>query len=198
MAAITIPDPSLVALIGAAGSGKTTFAARHFEPSEVLSSDAFRELISGDPANQSVSRAAFDRLHHALARRLDDRKLTVVDATNLGRSARRVLLRLASAAGVPTVAIVLDLPPEVILARNAARATRVVDEDVVRLHIAQVRALLDNPISDLASEGFGQVVLLRDLVELDASTVVRRPEGRSAKGPRATVHGLLTDRDVTG
>jgi predicted kinase len=170
---LAIPDPGLVVLIGAAGAGKTTFAGRHFDPSEVLSSDAYRALISGDPADQTVSRAAFARLHRVLGRRLDDRQLSVVDATNLGRGARRVLLRLAAGAGVPAVAIVFDLPAEVILARNAARAGRVVDEAVVRDHIARVRTLIDRAGTDLQAEGFGLVVVLRDPEEVDSVRVIR-------------------------
>ena len=172
---IAIPDPSLVVLIGAAGSGKSTFAARHFEPSEVLSSDAFRALISGDPANQSVSRAAFGRLHRDLAKRLTERRLTVVDATNIHRGGRRVLLRLAAAAALPSVAIVFDLPTDVILGRNASRVARVVDEGVVRRHLANMRDLLDAPGVDLGSEGFDRVWVLRDPGELEAVKVFRTP-----------------------
>lgn len=177
MTELPIPDPSLVVLMGAAGAGKSTFAARQFDPSEVLSSDAYRALISGDPADQTVTRAAFARLHRALGRRLDERRLSVVDATNLGRAARRVLLRLAASAAVPAVAIVLDLPGDTVLARNAARAVRVVDEGVIREHIAQVRAMLDGPETDLHAEGFSLVVVLRDPLEVDGITVVRRPAG---------------------
>jgi predicted kinase len=170
---IRIPDPSLVVLIGAAGAGKSTFAARHFGSSAVLSSDAYRGLISGDPADQTASRAAFARLHRVLGRRLDDRQLSVVDATNLGRGARLALLRLAANAGVPAVAIVFDLPAEVILARNAARTERVVGEGVVRHHLAQVRAMVDGPDTDFGVEGFVRVTVLRDPTEVDAVTVVR-------------------------
>lgn len=171
---LSIPDPCLVVLMGAAGAGKSTFAARHFDPSEVLSSDAYRAQISGDPANQAVTRAAFGRMHRDLARRLDAKQLSVVDATNLGRAARRVPLRLAAAGAVPAIAIVFDLPVDVIVARNAARTARVVDEAVVRQHLAQVRAMIDSPETDLRAEGFSLVAILRDPGEVDGLTVVRR------------------------
>ena len=135
MTTLDVPDPSLILLIGAAGSGKSTFAARHFVAAEILSSDAYRQLIAGDPADQSATRAAFAVLHASLDRRLRAGRLTVVDATNLTTAARRTLLSSAAAAGVPAVAIVLDLAPAVVLARNAARPDRVVPEDVVRRHL---------------------------------------------------------------
>jgi predicted kinase len=174
---ISIPDPSLVVLIGAAGSGKTTFAARHFDPSEVLSSDRYRALISGDEADLTVTRAAFGRLHRDLAKRLFAGQLTVVDATNVERTARRALIARSRAAGIPAVALVLDLPAEVVLARNAGRTARVVDGAAVRLHLAHLRATLDAPNADLRNEGFRQVHLIRDPIELDSARIERRPSG---------------------
>lgn len=173
MAVVAIPDPSLVVLIGAAGSGKSTFAARQFEPSEILSSDGYRALVAGDEADQRATRAAFARLHDELGRRLAGRRLTVVDATNVERSARRALLARSAAAGVPAVAIVLDLPAAVVRARNAARAGRIVPEPVVRRHLAHLRSTLDGPAAGLRAEGFDQVVVVRDPLELAAISVVR-------------------------
>ena len=173
MAVLAIPDPSLVVLIGAAGAGKSTFATRHFRPSEVLSSDAYRALIAGDEADQRATRAAFGRLHRELGRRLGAGQLTVVDATNVERTARRALLMRSSAAGLAAVAIVLDLPEAVVLARNAARTSRVVDEAVVRNHLTRLRALIHRSAASLLVEGFASVVVLRDPLELEELTVVR-------------------------
>ncbi len=175
MLEIPIPDPSLVVLIGAAGSGKSSFAACHFDPDEVLSSDAFRAIISGDPSNQAVTRAAFGRLHRELARRLAERQLTVVDATNVERGARRELLRRASTAGLPAVAIVFDLAAELVLARNAARTTRVVDEGIVRRHLALLRDDLDGPDGGSALRGFAGVTILRDPMAVASARVIRQP-----------------------
>ena len=86
---ITIPELSLVVLIGASGSGKSTFARQHFKPTEVLSSDFCRGLVSDDENDQAATKDAFDVLHFIAARRLEAGKLTVVDATNVQPEARK-------------------------------------------------------------------------------------------------------------
>ncbi len=172
---IEFADPSLIVLIGAAGAGKSTFASRHFAVDEVLSSDRYRKLVSGDEANQVATRAAFLRLHRDLETRLADGLLTVVDATSVQSHARRGLLARAAAAGIPTTAIVLDLPAETVLARNAARPARTVDYEVVRRQLAGVRDALDGQAPKLYREGFTQVVVLRDPAEVDEVRIRRRP-----------------------
>ncbi|WP_285801748.1 AAA family ATPase [Streptomyces albidoflavus] len=80
---LAVTDLSLVVLIGATGSGKSTFAARHFKPTEVLSSDFCRGLVADDENDQSASTDAFDVLHHIAGKRLAAGRLTVVDSTSL-------------------------------------------------------------------------------------------------------------------
>ena len=176
MTALRIPDPSLVVLIGPAGAGKSTLARRLFAPDEILSSDALRAAIAGDEADQSASRAAFAVLHRMLARRMADRRLTVIDATNLAAAHRRPLLARAAAAGIPAVAIVVDLPAAVVTAQNGARP-RVVGPAVIDKHLARLRVVADAGPEALEAEGFASVAIVRSVAELEALAVERVPAG---------------------
>jgi predicted kinase len=140
---VTAPDiaaGSLVLLVGPAGAGKSTWAAARFRPSEIVSSDGLREVVSDDPADQDANADAFRLLHAIVRARLSRSRTTVVDATNLTDGARRPLLALAARFGRPVVAVVFRTPLDVCLARNAARAGRSVPEEVVQLHHAQLPA----------------------------------------------------------
>lgn len=181
MTELLVPDPAVVLLVGAAGSGKSTFAARHFPAGSVLSSDALREAISGDAGNQAVSRAAFAAIHRQLDRRLATGRLTVVDATNIGAGGRAAIRRIARRQGTPVVAIVLDLPPEVVLARNMARVERRVPEAVVADQLARLAAMLAR--GDLATEGYAIVVRLRDAEAVEATRVRLVPTPAAAPPP---------------
>lgn len=164
-----LPEPCLVVLIGAAGAGKSTLAARLFPPDAILSSDTFRRIVSGDEADQGATRTAFAILHRELDRRLAKRQTTVVDATSVTSFARRGLVRRAVGHRVPAVAMVLELPAELVLARNAARAGHVVPEPAVRRQLADLRASLR--AGGLDAEGFAAVYVIRTAAELDAMTI---------------------------
>src|SRR5690349_24329562 len=100
MTEIDIPELALVALVGVSGSGKSTFARKHFLPTQVLSSDYFRGLVSDDENDQSASAAAFDVLHHVASKRLEAGRVTVIDATNVQAPDRAKLIEVAKKANV--------------------------------------------------------------------------------------------------
>src|SRR5262245_57011607 len=136
---ISIPHLSLVVLIGPSGAGKSTFARKHFLPTEVLSSDACRGIVSDDENNQSATNDAFDVLHYIAAKRLSRGLLTVVDATNVQKEARRPLVELAREFHCLPVAIVFNVPERVCRDRNASRPDRNFGPHVIRQQISQMR-----------------------------------------------------------
>ncbi len=195
MTTIAIPELALVALVGITGSGKSTFAAQHFGRFEVVSSDFCRGLVADDENDQSASADAFDVLGHIAGKRLERGRLTVVDATNVGKDARRQVVELARAHDVLPVAIVLDVPVSIAAQRNAARADRDFGPGVVKRHHDQLRRSLRG----LEREGFRQVHVLHGVDEIAAATVVRerlRNDRRDEHGPFdviGDVHGCLPE-----
>lgn len=166
---LRVPADSLVVLVGVAASGKSTFARRHFAPTEILSSDALRGLIADDPSAQGATDDAFDLLHRILAMRLRRGRLTVVDATNVEDWARGELLAVARRHRRPAVAIVLDLPLDVALRRNLERpAPRPPAAAIRRQH-----GWLRTSIPSLPDEGFAAVHLLRSPADVEAVRVER-------------------------
>jgi protein phosphatase len=163
---VAIPELSLVILIGVTGSGKTTFAARHFKATEVISSDFCRGLVADDQNDQSATPAAFDVLRYIAGKRLAAGRLTVIDATNVQPEARRDLVALAREHDVLPVAIVLDTPEGVCLQRNASRPDRDFGPHVVRRQRDQLR----RGLKGLPREGFRHVHVLS---EPDDVTVTR-------------------------
>jgi protein phosphatase len=179
---ITIPELSLVALVGVSGSGKSSFAARHFAPTEVLSSDFCRGLVSGDESDQAATTAAFEVLHFIAGKRLEAGKIVVIDATNVQPEARKALVALAKRHHVLAVAIVLDVPGPVCAARNANRPDRDFGPHVLR----NQRNQLHRSLSGLRKEGFHKNWVLHGVEDIDAATIQRQPlwtDRRSDRGP---------------
>jgi protein phosphatase len=169
MTTIALPELCLVALVGPSGAGKSTFARRTFRPTEVLSSDFFRGLVSDDEMDQSASKDAFEALHFVAAKRLAAGRLTVLDATHVNRDARKHVVSLAREHNVFAVAIVFHLPPDVCLAHNDQRPDHQVPPAVIRSQCAQLRQSLRR----LEEEGFRHVFILRSPEEVGSAAVER-------------------------
>ncbi|HEV2845339.1 MAG TPA: AAA family ATPase, partial [Thermoanaerobaculia bacterium] len=179
---IALPELSLVVLVGVTGSGKSTFARRHFKPTEILTSDFCRALVSDDENDQTATTEAFEVLHFIAGKRLTRGRLTVVDATNVQPEARQPLVALAREHYVLPVAIVFDLPEEILFERTRIRTDRDLGPHVVRNQRSQLRRSL----RFLEKEGFRHVWVLRTPEEVEAVTVERRPlwpDRRSERGP---------------
>ncbi len=192
---ISIPALSLVVLIGPSGAGKSTFARAHFKPTEILSSDACRALVSDDENNQAATRDAFDVLNYIAAKRLANGRLTVVDATSVQPEARRKLVALAREYHVLPVAIVLNLPEQIFHDRNRTRRDRDIGPHAIQRQAQQMR----QGLRGLAREGFHSVHVLRAPDEVAAVTIERRPlrcDRRFDHGPFdliGDVHGCFDE-----
>lgn len=195
---LLVPDMALIVLIGTSGAGKTTFARRHFAATQVLSSDTFRGLVADDENDQSASAAAFGALHYVAAKRLAAGLITVVDATNVQRPARAELVRLAREHDVLPVAIVLDVPEEICIARNEARPDRTFGARVVRRQHQELRRSLKT----LSREGFRRIYRLRGTEEVDAAYLEAerlRNDLRERTGPFdviGDVHGCRNELET--
>jgi protein phosphatase len=161
---LTIPELSLVVMIGVTGSGKSTFARTHFKATQIISSDACRGVVSDDENDQSATADAFALVHHIAGIRLRRGLLTVIDATSVQRAAREALVKVAREHDVLPVAIVLDPPEGVCRERNAHRPERAMVGPHV---ITRQRKDLKSSLHGLEREGFRKVHVLRSVEEVE-------------------------------
>jgi protein phosphatase len=168
---LTIPELAVVALVGPSGSGKSSFARKHFRPTEVLSSDFCRGLVSDEENSQAATNDAFEVLYFIASKRLTAGKLVVIDATNVQVEARKPIIALARQFHCIPVAIVFDLPEKLCHERNRNRPDRDFGPHVIRQQSQQLRRSLRN----LQREGFRRVHILHSPEEVDAAEIVREP-----------------------
>ena len=192
---IRIPELALVVLVGPSGSGKSTFARTHFKPTEIISSDFCRGLVSDDENSQAATNDAFEVLYFIAAKRLRAGKLTVVDATNVQPEARKPLIALAREYHCLPVALVLDTPERVCRERNANRLDRNFGEHVIRNQCSQLRRSLRG----LEKEGFRHVTIFKSPEDLAGLTIHREALWNNKKhegGPLdiiGDIHGCLDE-----
>jgi protein phosphatase len=195
---ITIPELSLVVLIGPSGAGKSTFVRRCFKPTEIISSDYCRGLVSDDENNQAATTDAFEVLHFIASKRLAAGKLTVVDATNVQPEARKPLVALAREYHCLPVAVVFNIGERICRERNESRPDRDFGGHVIRQQIQQMR----RSFRGLDREGFRHISVLRSPEEIDEATIERQPlwcDHREDIGPFdviGDVHGCRAELEA--
>ena len=195
---LSIPDLSLVVLIGVSSSGKSIFAREHFLPTEVLSADFFRGVVADDENSLEATDDAFAALHFVAARRLARGLLTVVDATNVQPEARKPLVALAKRYHAQPVAIVFDLPRALCEERAAGRTDRDLPPHVIPRQHSQLR----RGLKGLKREGFRRSFALRSPADVARVEVVREklwPDRREERGPFdiiGDVHGCCAELEA--
>ena len=179
---IRIPKTALVLLVGASGSGKSSFAKKHFAQYETVSSDACRGIVSNDENNQAASNDAFELFYYIISMRLKKGLLTVADATNIQPDARKKLINIARSFHVLPVAIVFDVPQELCETRNQQRTDRNVPPHVIRRQLQDLKRSLKS----IKKEGFKKLYTFRSEEEVNNVPAIVREKLYNDK---AELHG---------
>jgi alkanesulfonate monooxygenase SsuD/methylene tetrahydromethanopterin reductase-like flavin-dependent oxidoreductase (luciferase family)/predicted kinase len=175
-----IPDPALVVLVGAAGSGKSTWAAQHYRPAEIVSSDQLRAVVGSGEHDLDASDVAFSLLDQIVAARAGRRLTTVVDTLGLSPDRRRGYVALARRGRLPAVAVLFDTDGAICRQRNRSR-DRSVPAAVLDAQLARVRETADQ----LEAEGWDLVVRLSEGAPAQAVEPAHTPgSNRAARQQR--------------
>jgi predicted kinase len=179
--------PSIVVLCGPAACGKSTFAERHFRPTQIISSDWARARVCDDDRDQRFNAQAFALVHFLLEQRLTLNRLCVVDSTALTATARKELLDLARKFQVPAVAMLFNVPLETCVERDQKR-----ERSVGRGVIERQYQIFEQAKAAIREEGFDQVLELQD-GDLDKMQIeiIFRPVARAPQRPQQPEQGTV-------
>jgi protein phosphatase len=154
---IRLNRPSVVVLCGPAACGKSTFAAQHFRPTQIISSDHARGLVCDDERDQRYQTQAFALVHFLIEQRLGLNRMCVVDSTALTVQARKNLLEIARRNRVPAVMLLFNIPLNVCIERDRKRERTVGQPTIEHQH-----HLFEQAKAGVKREGFDQVIELSD------------------------------------
>src|SRR4029453_9671915 len=150
-----LPDPAVVVLAGAAGSGKSTWAAQRFRTAEVVSSGALRAAVGSAPSDLDASVEAFALLGQIVSARTRRSLTTVIDTLGLDPERRGEYQRLAREAGLPAVLVIMNTAAAVCRERNRER-DRPVPAPVLTDQLRKIKRLLDAAYH----EGWDQIMII--------------------------------------
>lgn len=188
---LKLPAPCLIVLVGPSASGKTTWARRHFETGEVVSSDSLRAMLGAGEDDQTASAAAFDLLEAIVDERMRRRLTTVVDTLGYDRDARARWVEKAHAAGMPAHAVVFDVSREVCEERNARRI-RSIPKSVLRRQVSRLPTVR----GQLEGDDFDGVHTEQPVAAVIPAVAQATGEATESGAPRPRAHtfGLLVSR----
>lgn len=167
---IEVGPRTLVVLVGPPGAGKSTWARRHFQWNEIVSSDMFRMLLTDDENDMSVTREAFQFVDRVANARLRRGRLTVLDSINGRPVRRRKLVQLAHQLNCRAIVVSFQLPLEICLSRDRTRQGRTLGTDT----IARIWHDVLRDLANIDQEGFDSVFSFKSDDDAD-HTPVERP-----------------------
>jgi alkanesulfonate monooxygenase SsuD/methylene tetrahydromethanopterin reductase-like flavin-dependent oxidoreductase (luciferase family)/predicted kinase len=178
---IPLDSPALVVLLGASGSGKSTWAAERFRRSEIVSSDELRSVVGSGAHDLDATADAFAALDLIVDARLRRGLTTVVDTLGTDAPRRRAWLALARTAGLRALVVHFDTAPDECRRRNRSR-DRPVPAAALTAQVRRVAAALD----EIAGEGWDELVRVETGAE-------RRPVVAAAQSeePRCELRFVL-------
>jgi len=172
-----LPDPALVVLVGASGSGKSTWVRARYRSAEIVSADDLRGVVGSGRHDLDASTEAFALLDLIVGGRVRRGLTTVVDTLGLDDVRRRGWLDLARAHRLPAVVVAFDTPAELCRRRNADR-DRPVPAPVLTRQVRSFRAL--RPV--LADEGWDRVLEVAGADVAPAPAATPQPDGPRQEG----------------
>src|SRR5687768_16860633 len=150
-----LPDPVMVVLVGAAGSGKSTWASERFRMAEVVSSDALRATVGSGPADLEATADAFALLDQIVAARAKRSLTTVIDTLGLDPERRAGYRRLARGAGLPAVLVIMNTVAALCRERNRRR-----DRPVPAPILADQLRKISRLFQTVQDEGWDRVLII--------------------------------------
>ena len=116
----------LVVLIGAPGSGKSTWGKKFAEEHRLtyISSDELRARFGSGENDQTVSGAVFGYIKRTIPQFLSSGKSVLIDATSMSKSDRKNYIKFADEVGAYKIGVAFEVDRNTLIKRNQERGTK--------------------------------------------------------------------------